>query len=108
MAREIAAVKTLQRIPDQIMMLCGPKLYEPTATKKLEALRYYLRILEFLLPTDPQLTSGNLWHNDLHDENIFVDPEDPTQIRGIIDWQSTQIRPYLITRWTPVSLHMKG
>lgn len=108
MAREVAAVKTLRRIPDQIMMLCGPKLYEPTTTKKLEALGYYLHILEFLLPTNPQLTSGHLWHNDLHDENIFVDPEDPTQIRGIIDWQSTQISPLFDNSIDPSFLSYEG
>ncbi|PGH29552.1 hypothetical protein GX50_07694 [[Emmonsia] crescens] len=91
--REVTAVKTLCHIPKHSAMLCGPEpLYQPTAEKKLEALRYYSQILETLLPEDPSLTTSHLWHNDLHHENIFVNP-DSLQILGIIDWQSIQIAP---------------
>lgn len=89
-------------------MLYGPKLYNPTAIKKLEALSNLLRILDFLLPADPQLTSSHLWHNDLHDENIFVDPENLTPIRGIIDWQSTQILPLFDNSMDPSFLTYEG
>jgi hypothetical protein len=34
-----------------------------------------------------------LVHPDLHMSNIFVDPEDPTKITSIIDWQSASIEP---------------
>ncbi|KAL1971012.1 hypothetical protein VTN77DRAFT_2846 [Rasamsonia byssochlamydoides] len=92
--RERAAIKTLRHVPKQMAIVCGPGLlYQPTPAKKLAALEYYFQILEFLLPDDPSLTSGHLWHNDLHHENIFVNPEDPTEILGIIDWQSIQIAP---------------
>ena len=32
-----------------------------------------------------------LLHPDLHARNIFVDPDDPTKILGIIDWQSAAV-----------------
>ncbi|KAL4762846.1 uncharacterized protein BDW70DRAFT_149035 [Aspergillus foveolatus] len=32
-----------------------------------------------------------VWHNDLHDDNVFVDPQNPEKITGIIDWQSCHI-----------------
>lgn len=34
-----------------------------------------------------------LLHPDLNARNIFVDPDNPTKILGIIDWQSTAIEP---------------
>jgi hypothetical protein len=34
-----------------------------------------------------------LVHPDLHTSNIFVDPDDPTKITSIIDWQSASIEP---------------
>lgn len=37
-----------------------------------------------------------LLHPDLHKRNIFVDPEDPTKITAIIDWQSTCLDPALL------------
>jgi hypothetical protein len=37
-----------------------------------------------------------LFHPDLHARNIFVDPNDPTKIMGIIDWQSTAIEPAFV------------
>lgn len=49
-----------------------------------------------------------MWHNDLHDENIFVDPENLTQIRGIIDWQSTQILPLFDNSMDPSFLTYEG
>jgi hypothetical protein len=34
-----------------------------------------------------------LVHPDLHTSNIFVDPDDPTKITSIIDWQSASTEP---------------
>jgi hypothetical protein len=34
-----------------------------------------------------------LVHPDLRMSNVFVDPDDPTKITSIIDWQSTSIEP---------------
>ncbi|EZF24664.1 hypothetical protein H112_02770 [Trichophyton rubrum D6] len=41
------------------------------------------------------ITTPCLWHDDLHDENIFVDPSNPSKVAGIIDWQSVNILPLL-------------
>ncbi|KAI1911304.1 hypothetical protein LOZ61_003968 [Ophidiomyces ophidiicola] len=91
--REMLAVKNIRHIPKQLAMLYGPPpLYEPTVAKKLQALRWYTQIVELLLPSDPSLLTSHVWHNDLHHENIFIDPHS-LQILGIIDWQSVQITP---------------
>jgi hypothetical protein len=37
-----------------------------------------------------------LLHADFHMKNIFVSPEDPIVITGLIDWQSTAIEPAFI------------
>lgn len=37
-----------------------------------------------------------LSHPDLHARNIFVDPNDPTKILGIIDWQSAAVEPAFV------------
>jgi hypothetical protein len=37
-----------------------------------------------------------LLHPDFHMRNIFVSPEDPTIITGLIDWQATAIEPGFI------------
>jgi hypothetical protein len=51
------------------------------------------------LSRDPRIediSSPLLLHPDLHKRNIFVDPEDPTKITAIIDWQSTCLDPALL------------
>lgn len=40
--------------------------------------------------------SPSLFHPDLNARNIFVDPDDPTKISGIIDWQSAAIEPAFV------------
>lgn len=91
--REMAAIKELNDVPKQMAMVYGPApLYQPTAQKKLAALDYYFQVLEYLLCENALPTNGYLWHNDLHHENIFVDPEE-LKVLGIIDWQSVQVAP---------------
>jgi len=106
--REIMAINTLQQAPKQMVMACGPGLYQPTPAKKLESLHWFLKVLPYLLPMDDSLSSAVLWHNDLHDENIFVDPENPTKILGIIDWQSTEVTPLCANRLDPSFLDRDG
>ena len=106
--REMACVKNLPRLPKSPLMLCGPGTYQPTREKKLKALQYYLAIFEYLLPTDQAIRSSCLWHGDLHIENIFVDPEHPTKIVGIIDWQSTELAPLFNHARQPYFLDYDG
>lgn len=77
-------------------MVCGPGLYQPERSKKLSAVEGYLQVFDALLPTESEsITTPYLWHDDLHDENIFVDPNNPSKIVGIIDWQSVNLLPLL-------------
>lgn len=43
-----------------------------------------------------KVSSPLLFHPDLHKRNIFVDPDEPTKITAIIDWQSTCLDPALL------------
>ncbi|KAI9693396.1 MAG: hypothetical protein M1820_009325 [Bogoriella megaspora] len=91
--RELNALQSITKEPKQLFMICGPKLYSPSPGKKKAAIEAYEKIVDWLIPTDATITAGQLWHNDMHDENIFVDPEDVTKITAIIDWQSVDIAP---------------
>ncbi len=96
-------------------MLTGPgMLYQPSPDKKLWALDAYLQLVEYILPSNESnpetqaMLPGRLWHDDLHDENIFVDPANPTQITAIIDWQSTQVVPLFHHHMDPAFLGYHG
>ncbi|ETI22240.1 hypothetical protein G647_06313 [Cladophialophora carrionii CBS 160.54] len=106
--REIDATETAPRLPKQMVMLCAPTLYLPTREKKLAALESCAHVVRYLLPSDPLVCASHLWHNDLHDENIFVDPMNPTHITGIIDWQSTQAGPLFENTIDPGILDYEG
>lgn len=90
--REMKAIQSLKP-PKQIALFCGPKLYRPDTEKKITALAWYRQIIDVLIPKNTALTTPCLWHNDLHDDNVFVDPHNPEKITGIIDWQSCHISP---------------
>ncbi|PYH31972.1 uncharacterized protein BO87DRAFT_408569 [Aspergillus neoniger CBS 115656] len=47
-------------------------------------------------PRVQESATSTVWHTDLHLGNIFVCPDDPTTIEGIIDWQSAEAAPLLI------------
>ncbi|RMZ84416.1 hypothetical protein DV738_g463, partial [Chaetothyriales sp. CBS 135597] len=106
--REIEATKNAQHLPKQMVMLCAPTLYRPTREKKLAALESSEQIVQYLIPSDPLMCASYIWHNDLHDENIFVDPANPTKITGIIDWQSTQAVPLFENTIDPGILDYDG
>ncbi|KAE8355824.1 kinase-like domain-containing protein [Aspergillus coremiiformis] len=91
--REIACVQNMTRLPRSQLSLYGPGTYCSSRSKKIAALQGYLRLVKYLLPTDPSITSAFLWHPDLHAENIFVHPERPAEVLGIIDWQSSELLP---------------
>ncbi|KAL8826673.1 MAG: hypothetical protein Q9170_007313 [Blastenia crenularia] len=91
--REIACIREVAELPKSPLTLCGPRSYIPTRHKKTAAVENYLKVFKYLLPTDESITKSYLWHGDLHTENILVDSEHPTQIVGLIDWQSTDLLP---------------
>lgn len=87
----------------------GPSWYEPSVAKKIAALEGYVKIARYLPPSkDPSVTAPVLWHDDLHSGNIFVHPDDPTQITCIIDWQSTCILPLIRHVTRPEFLDFEG
>ncbi|PWY89845.1 phosphotransferase family protein [Aspergillus heteromorphus CBS 117.55] len=52
-----------------------------------------------IISRDPRVVEGAdpvIWHTDLHLGNIFVSPDSPTTVEGIIDWQSSQVAPLFL------------
>ncbi|PYH87573.1 hypothetical protein BO71DRAFT_436590 [Aspergillus ellipticus CBS 707.79] len=92
-ARELACIRRMVQLPRSPVALYGPGTYHPTREKKALAVQHYLDLLKYLLPTDPSVTTSYLWHPDLHTENIFVHPDRPSEVLGVIDWQSSEILP---------------
>ncbi|PYH72743.1 aminoglycoside phosphotransferase family protein [Aspergillus vadensis CBS 113365] len=93
--RELACVQDMPQLPRSLLGLYGPGTYRRSRSKKIAAIRDYLRMVHFFLPTDDSISSAFLWHRDLHIENIFVNPKDPSEVVGIIDWQSSEVLPLL-------------
>ncbi|PGH13835.1 hypothetical protein AJ79_03403 [Helicocarpus griseus UAMH5409] len=91
--REKAAAEDFQEPPKQLVVMYISCLYVPTRSKKLAAINSYSQILPLLLPSEQELNTGHLWHDDLHYENVYVNPERPTETVGIIDWKSVEITP---------------
>ncbi|KAI9709411.1 MAG: hypothetical protein M1812_007688 [Candelaria pacifica] len=89
--RDIYCVKNIARLPKSPLELWGPGTYQPTREKKLKALQYYIGMIKYLLPVDQSIRSSCLWHEDLHHENILVNPQNPTEVISILDWQSTEV-----------------
>ncbi|KAJ5474000.1 hypothetical protein N7475_003566 [Penicillium sp. IBT 31633x] len=106
--REITSVQSIADLPQSPLGLYGPGTYYPTRAKKLAALHSYLQLVRYLLPTDKLIMAPFLWHSDLHTENIFVNPERPTEVFGIIDWQSTEVLPLFEHARQPYFLDYDG
>ncbi|KAJ5477435.1 phosphotransferase enzyme family protein [Penicillium diatomitis] len=105
--RETKAIQCLKP-PKQIALFCGPKLYQPDTGKKSTALACYRQVVDALIPKDTAITRPCLWHDDLHDDNVFVDPHNPEKITGIIDWQSCHISPLFNHNIDPAFLDWDG
>lgn len=106
--REIYCIRNMRELPKSPITLCGPGTYIPSREKKVAAVNDYLAILHYLLPTDPSISSPYLWHSDLHADSIFVREDDPTEITGIIDWQSAEILPLFDHARQPYFLDYDG
>lgn len=106
--REATCIRQSEKLPKSPATLCGPGTYEPTREKKLRALEHHLIVLKYLLPIDENVSRAHIWHTDLHAENIFVDPDNPTCITGIIDWQSTEVAPLFTIADQPPLLNHAG
>lgn len=86
----------------------GPGLYQKCRDSKLSVSNDYLKVASYLLPTDRGVLPACLWHNDLHSDNIFVNPENPTEITCLIDWQSAHIEPLFIQAGYLLFLDFEG
>lgn len=86
----------------------GPRQYQPRASTKLSALTNYLKVASYILPEHKTTHCPLLWHGDLHTQNILVNPEDPTKILGIIDWQSVNASPLFVQVTRPAFLDFNG
>ncbi|KAJ5086507.1 phosphotransferase enzyme family protein [Penicillium alfredii] len=106
--REIACVQNISELPKSPVSLYGPGTYRPSRSKKTAVLESYLRLLRFFLPLDRSISSSYLWHPDLHAENIFVNPERPAEVLGIIDWQSSELLPLFDHAREPYFLDFDG
>ena len=103
--REKACIESIKILPRTELSLNGPGMYEPTRARKLQGIDCYLKLIPYLLPTDDKLQTLCLWHQDLHEENVFVDPKFPTEVTGIIDWQNCEIAPLFKQARLPFFFH---
>lgn len=101
-------MKEIHRLPKSPITLRGPGTYMASRERKLKALQSYLTIAKYLLPVDRPIASSCLWHPDLHQENIFVNPENPSEIVAIIDWQSAELAPLFNQFRQPYFLEYEG
>ncbi|KAI4150228.1 MAG: hypothetical protein LQ341_001131 [Variospora aurantia] len=106
--RELVCISQLREFPKPQGLFYGPQQYRPTPESKLLVLNNYLKVAKHLLPTDEVFRASVLWHSDLHPNNIFVNPADPTQIIGIIDWQSVHLSPFYLQARNPALIDFDG
>lgn len=99
---------TLREFPRPQGLFYGPGQYRPTPTSKLSALTNYLKVAKHLLPKEESFRASTMWHGDLHANNIFVNPEKPTEIVGIIDWQSVHLSPFFLQARHPALIEVHG
>jgi hypothetical protein len=106
--RELACLQTFSEFPRPQGLFYGPGQYQPTAQRKQEALQNVLKVAEFLSPNDKEISKPVLWHPDLHGDNIFVNPDQPTQILSIIDWQAVNLSPLFLQARHPALIEFEG
>ncbi|KAF1842086.1 phosphotransferase enzyme family protein [Cucurbitaria berberidis CBS 394.84] len=107
--REIACVEKglkYPRMPEGLFY--GPRQYQPSTSTKMSALNNYLKVAPYVLPEEEVTHAAVLWHGDLHTQNIFVDPENPARIIGIIDWQTISACPLFSQVTRPGFLDFNG
>ena len=106
--RELACISKFSAYPDQYGFFGGPGQYSPSKELKVKVLQDFLKVSSKVLPKDPALSNPTLWHGDLHTENIFVDPSDPTKVSNIIDWQAITVSPLFLQARHPSLIEFEG
>ncbi|CAI7655958.1 unnamed protein product [Penicillium glandicola] len=107
-SREQECIKHLSRFPRPEGIFGAPGSYQPTAQAKLDIISDFRKIASFILPRDAAVTKSVLWHTDLHADNIIVDPNNPSKILAVIDWQSVHVAPLCQQVITPAFLDFNG
>ncbi|RAK95744.1 phosphotransferase enzyme family protein [Aspergillus ibericus CBS 121593] len=106
--RELACVQSFPTFPRPQGFFYGPGQYQPTAESKQKTLQNYIKVAPLLLPKDKELSKPVLWHPDLHGDNIFVNPDQPTEILSIIDWQAVNLSPLFLQARHPAIVEFDG
>ncbi|KAE8420643.1 hypothetical protein BDV36DRAFT_281318 [Aspergillus pseudocaelatus] len=78
--RENESILYLGASPQLQGLFNGPGQYQSSKAARLRALGCYTQVAKYLLPQNKATHRPVLWHSDLHTDNIFVDPEEPTRI----------------------------
>lgn len=107
-ARELASIDKFSSCPGQQGLFIGPNQHRPTKALKISVFHDYLKVATQVLPNDVNLSKPTLWHSDLHSDNIFVDPSQPTRILDIIDWQAVNISPLFLQARHPSLIEFEG
>ncbi|KAE8151530.1 phosphotransferase enzyme family protein [Aspergillus avenaceus] len=106
--RELACLQTSTAFPRPQGFFYGPGQYQPTTSSKQKTLQNYIKVAPFLSPKDKELSKPVLWHPDLHADNIFVNPDRPTEILSIIDWQAVNLSPLFLQARHPSLVEFEG
>jgi hypothetical protein len=86
-------VENMPQLPRSPIDIHYSGSYQPSREQKSFAIQSYLKLAQHLVPEDENITTSHLWHDDMHVENVFVKPDDPSEIYAFIDWQSTELAP---------------
>ncbi|KAF7114419.1 hypothetical protein CNMCM5793_008723 [Aspergillus hiratsukae] len=91
--RESYCIRNTPQLPRSPIAIHYSGTYRPSREKKLLAAESYLKLVKYLTLDNESIRTSHIWHDDLHTENIFVNPDDPSEIYCFIDWQSTELAP---------------
>ncbi|PYI18480.1 hypothetical protein BO99DRAFT_167219 [Aspergillus violaceofuscus CBS 115571] len=106
--REAYCIRRMEQLPRSPIAIHYSGTYQPSRETKLFAIESYLKLVEYLLPEDEGISASCIWHDDLHVENVFVNPEDPSEICAFVDWQSTELAPLYHHTIEPYILDYNG
>ncbi|THH32404.1 hypothetical protein EUX98_g1750 [Antrodiella citrinella] len=67
----------------------------------IEILNSYKDLLPYIMPDEPSMASGRLWHPDLHQGNIFLRDTNTVEVASLIDWQGACVGPAFLQLSVP-------